>query len=218
MNNDPNSDSEQCFESKLSRVHKVHTLNPGCAHTAPRPCAGRRVVAPSGRVAGRVLQCRRTRAVSQLPSPPTLLVVTQNLCHDTTHATRRVASPAAGVAAFLRRVVWRCCAVLRHKRSPPTMIQNLYNDSPLAAKPCARAAARPTRRLTVSQGCWAYRGLLAARPTQLCHDIICCIVTLHKMKMGSSSFQLPFLHFFFSFFFSFVPATIRSQFFFSYLQ
>ena len=39
-----NSDLELCTESKLSRVHQVHSLNPSCAH---RP----RALRPSGRVA-----------------------------------------------------------------------------------------------------------------------------------------------------------------------
>ena len=33
MNNVPNSDSEQCTESKLSRVHSAPTLGLACAHT-----------------------------------------------------------------------------------------------------------------------------------------------------------------------------------------
>ena len=47
MNSDSNSDSEQCTESKLGRVHRVHTLNPGCEHTAPRPRASRTLGAVS---------------------------------------------------------------------------------------------------------------------------------------------------------------------------
>ena len=34
MNSVPNSDSEQCTESKLSRVHSAPTLGPACTHTA----------------------------------------------------------------------------------------------------------------------------------------------------------------------------------------
>ena len=34
MNSDPNSDSEQCTESKLGRVHSAHTHGPGCEHAA----------------------------------------------------------------------------------------------------------------------------------------------------------------------------------------
>ena len=34
MNNVPNSDSEQCTESKLSRMHSAPTLGPGCAQAA----------------------------------------------------------------------------------------------------------------------------------------------------------------------------------------
>ena len=38
MNSVPNSDSEQCTESKLSRVHKVHTLaQPACTAPCHRP-------------------------------------------------------------------------------------------------------------------------------------------------------------------------------------
>ena len=38
MNNVPNSDSEQCTESKLSRVHSAPTLGLACAHTARALC------------------------------------------------------------------------------------------------------------------------------------------------------------------------------------
>ena len=70
MNSDPNSDSEQCTESKLGRVHNAHTHGPGCAQTAralqcvvaragpyrgPLPCC----VAP---VPGRVAACTRVLA------------------------------------------------------------------------------------------------------------------------------------------------------------
>ena len=41
MNSVPNSDSEQCTESKLSRVHNAPTLGPACAHAA---CLAGRVV------------------------------------------------------------------------------------------------------------------------------------------------------------------------------
>ena len=32
MNSDPNSDSKQCTDSKLGRVHSAHTHGPGCTH------------------------------------------------------------------------------------------------------------------------------------------------------------------------------------------
>ena len=85
MNNDSNRDSEQCTESKLSRVYSAHTLTqvartllPGRAHSAVSQRLG--------------LSCH---------SPP---VATQNLCHNTTLA--------ACVACAQRRVASRTRALL----------------------------------------------------------------------------------------------------------
>ena len=90
MNSDPNSDLKQCIESKLGWVHSVQTQGPRprtrCRRNEPRPCARRRVVALSDRVANRVLSCRRARRVAGPPPPPS--VATQNLCHNTTHVAR----------------------------------------------------------------------------------------------------------------------------------
>ena len=156
MNSDPNSDSKQCTKSKLGRVHSVHTLNPSLAHaalTAPRSRARRalgavlwphpalsqavscRVTAPTRALA------RRVTASGPTVSQPPLPVATQNLCHDTTLAAR--------VATFLRRVVGHYCVVLRHRRSPPATIQNLYRNSPPAARPRPLVAAHPARRPAV---------------------------------------------------------------------
>ena len=67
MNSVPNSDSEQCPESKLGWVHRVRTLGTGCKHTAPRPRAQRALGVLSWRtgrhVAGHALPCRGRVAV-----------------------------------------------------------------------------------------------------------------------------------------------------------
>ena len=58
MNNDPNSDSEQCTESKLGRVHSPHTHGPGCAQAARALRLGREHSAVSQRALGRVMAHR----------------------------------------------------------------------------------------------------------------------------------------------------------------
>ena len=97
LNSDPNCDSEQCTESKLCQVHKVHTLNPGYAHSAPRPRVKHRVAAHTGPCRGlccsahwscpyRCLPCRSVVLCSLLPcrdtkaAPPPLTI--QKLYRD----------------------------------------------------------------------------------------------------------------------------------------
>ena len=110
MNSDPNSYLEQCTESKLGQVHKVHTLNPGYARTAPRPLAQRRIAVHTGPCHGpghsahwpcpyRRLPCRSTVLCSLLP------------CRDT-----KTAPPP-----------------------PPFMIQKLYRDIELMPRVSQRS-------------------------------------------------------------------------------
>ena len=122
-----------------------------CAHSTVSWHTRRRFMAPSGRVVGRVLLCRRTHElvgepcrsfwayrVAAPPPPPPPPVKTQNLCHDTTNVTCCVERVAARVVAFLCRVTGRCCAVsqpLAHYVVTPCMLllsryNHLYRDTP----------------------------------------------------------------------------------------
>ena len=125
MNSVLNHDSEQCIESKLSRVYSAHTLtqparalHPGRSHSTSWVLRRGRVVACRvsyhGHVAG--LPCRvaaSTRALARLVATllPLPLVTIQKIvsrlspCRAST--TRRVVDAAARVAVPLRRVVGR---------------------------------------------------------------------------------------------------------------
>ena len=63
MNSGPNSDSKRCPESELGQVHIVHTLDPGCAHTAREL---RRVVGLARPCHRRPLSCRRPCAARRV--------------------------------------------------------------------------------------------------------------------------------------------------------
>ena len=95
----------------------------------------------------------------------------------------------------------------------------------LPSKRTARRVARAPGRIAGCQAVsWPCRGLLhrvvvrpcaplriASQPCPalLCHDTICCIMTQHKLKMGSNPFQtlLFFFFFFFTSFFFLIPTT-----------
>ena len=114
------------------------------------------------------------------------------------------------------RVIARTCGLERHVAvSGPAVSQpslsrykTVSRDTSHVACALGRVAraalcvARALGRIVAVS--WPYHGPLAARPAQLCHDTICCIVTQHKLKMGNSPFQSPLRKFFFfliSFFF-----------------
>ena len=128
MNSDLNSDSEQCTESKLGQVHKVHTLNPGYEHIAPMPRAQRRVAAHTGPCRGpcrnahwpglyKRLTCRSAVLCSLLP------------CHDTKAAPLPHPPPPPPPPPPLS----------------PFMIQKLYRDIEFMPRVSQRS-------FTVSQG------------------------------------------------------------------
>ena len=101
MNSDSNSDSKQCTELKLSRAHSVHTLNLGCARTAPRPRARRTL--------GAVLQhAGRSVAACLLPCRCPLATI-QNFESRHTVARTRARAPLAPVCR--PAVSQRCCSV-----------------------------------------------------------------------------------------------------------
>ena len=184
----------------------MHTLNPGCAHTAPRPCTQRRVVARAGPYRG--------------PLPGRIAPVSGRVA---------TLSAISRTSCVISQPVSRpCYAILRHKRSPLATIQFLYRDSPLD-RPCASVRLSPLRAgrlyrsvvsctwLAVSQPCCApqhaptrsYRCLVPL----LCHDTMYCIVTkTGKWAIAHPAASNPF------FFLIFFPATVRPQFFFSCLK
>ena len=116
MNSVPNSDSEQCTESKLSRVHNAPTLGPACAHTRMHSAK-----------AGRVALCRGAHwpRVVALPRPCRSLWPT-------------VSWPCRRRVAARTRALARCVA------APLSHDTSLYcNPAPCCA-PC-RSPARPCR-------------------------------------------------------------------------
>ena len=177
MNSDSNSDSEQCTESKLGRVHRVHTLNPSCARIAPMPCAQRRVVAHwascRGRFVGRVTRCVAAPVVpcrcSRAPCPR---AVSHALlpCHSSSAPCHR---------ALLRHIA--APGVLCRDARPPSyhdtndcIVTHLSGQAPRARSPLAPCVGRLCR----ARG-WPYRSP-AARPSMhpLCRIVPwrpCCV-------------------------------------------
>ena len=83
MNSDPNSDLEQCTESKLGQVHNAHTHGPGCAQA---PCALLHVVARPG-------PYRAPLPSRVAPVPSRVVVVPCNITARTRALEHRVAAP-----------------------------------------------------------------------------------------------------------------------------
>ena len=136
MNNDLNSDSEQCTESKLGRVQKVHTLNSGSAHSAMSQHTLGHVVAVSQLCVVRVAAVLRHKD----PPPPfaTLPRVSQHSYAVSQGTGRRIAAPGA----------------LYHDTRPSSCrdTNNCIATHPRDQAPRALATVLPTRRLAVSQG------------------------------------------------------------------
>ena len=194
-------------------MHQVHTLNPDCTPTVPRPRTRRRVVActglyrgpPLGRVPGigglvaGLAGCIAARAPARsLRSITAFPSAVSRLYRDTTQRPTRA---FVTIRPFVSRP------------SLPTARSSRVRRSPLRAGwPCRRP-------------CWSYRGtgsavswpspdrVVAPRlrpghtsPAQ-CHDTIHCIVT----QMGSSPFPISTLFFFSTYiFFLLIPATGKS--------
>ena len=125
MNSVPNSDSEQCTESKLGWVHQMNTLNPSCAQR-PRalhpcwPCRGRVVgLCPtlSWLVAGRVTAWplpRMHSVPSQAPPWP---------CRARYRECRSIPAPCH--RALLSRIA-ALAALYHHTRSPPLSHDTIF--------------------------------------------------------------------------------------------
>ena len=153
MNSDSNSDSEQCTESKLGRVHSAHTHDPGCsqiawtllpgrAHSVVSWCTLGHIVVVPGRVTthtGRVARTR-CRVSTLLHSAPD---------HDTNIASRLnpYRAPCHACTTSCHSVVSQpCCAVSQHQTVSPSHDTNfVLRLTPWPGHLLARAAW-PMRR------------------------------------------------------------------------
>ena len=184
MNGDSNSDSEQCTESKLGRVHRVNTqgTQPAFnAHIAPRQCAQRHVMVHKAPCRGRALPCRsahwpcfRPCRACTLPCRHPLrsrykkIVLRLNPCR-----WHSVMSCAHSAVSKRYRSLYR-----DPKGRPQPQYKICIATHPQRLGPESAHAARLTARpavswclLAVSQDCWPYRG-------PLLHALHAC-VTIH---------------------------------------
>ena len=115
MISDPNSDSEQCTESKLGYVHSEHTQSPGYMHAVPKPSAGRRVMAHWAPYRGAlgIVSWHTGHRIVALGRH--VVVVSQ----------RALAMSWPMLAVSWGRVVAPCCTPLR----PVSRYNSLYRDS-----------------------------------------------------------------------------------------
>ena len=210
MNSDPNSESEQYTELRLGWVHRVHTLNPGCPRTAPRPRARRNVVA-------RVRLCRGTlpgcvagapclvtahssalarRIATLLPLPP---VTIQN-CIATQSMPRGQCEPCRALPGRIVAPAWPCRSiVLRHAQRPGLSSVTIQNFVSRHSLPEARLSC--ARRLPCTQACrivgplgcivaelWSFHGALLAVSWPLLRALCACTFFFHTSFFFS--FQL----------------------------
>ena len=199
-----NSGSEQCPESKLGWVHRVHTLGSSCAHTAPRPGAQRALGAMSWctgrRIAGHALPCRgrvtaRTcalalRVTALLPLPP---ITIQN-CFATQSIPCAHRAPyriAGHVAVLYHSPAALCCDTTIAPQPQYNFCIATTPNQAMRAR-CRTPRAQAGRIMACLNRIVAharpYRGRVLAvswplqlRPSQLSHDTVCCIVTQHKL-------------------------------------
>ena len=144
MNGVPNSDSEQCTESKLSRVHSAPILGPACTHTTP--C---RRLGPPGHVAGLALQCRSAheRASASCRRPCAIC-----------HVAHRIVSQSAVLHALYAaswRFPWPCCTCLVIQPDDQAAFLSRYNllyRDTLPKQPSHRAQLVLPHGPAVSQG------------------------------------------------------------------
>ena len=181
-------------------MHRVHTLNPSCTHTTPRPAMSRPYRG----------SCHSLCPAIMWPSPDRVVPVSQRTLTESQAVLRAMPSVVSP------RAHARCCAscrsLLGHVKRHPVVSQGsiarlldrvaapallccgLSCDTPSSqamrtrCRPCRRAS-RPYRGR-----CWSCRGrgLAVSWPLQLlstalCHDTIHCITT-RAGKMGSSPF------------------------------
>ena len=177
MNNVLNSDSE-CPESKLGRVHQVHTLaqpvltgrphyaqagrvavvswRARCRIAGPPPAVSQACPVVSQRLHGHVVACPATQPNSQTSS-----------CHDIIAC---IVTRLANQTPFLSR--YKDCIVTQPSAArplSPVMIQNLYRDT-------HPQPGRARALLDVSQASWPCRSLAMAVswPATSCHGAPLC--------------------------------------------
>ena len=119
-NSVPNSDSEQCIESRLGWVHRVHTLNPSCAHAARW----------ASRVVAHQATCRRPPPTASWPSSRSCRSA-HRLCRRPGHAScRHALAHAAARSIVVSSVVSR--ASWPYRGTGPTMSQHYIATQPVA--------------------------------------------------------------------------------------
>ena len=149
MNSDPNSDSKQYPESKLSRVHNAPTHGPGCAQAAP---ALHHVVARAGPYRG--------------PLPGRVAPVPDRVSAPTRTLKRCVARRAAPCRSPSDRIARLLHPIVAHAQpygsaTAPRVAVLLRAVSQCYCAPCRSATARRVA------ACLAIHP--AARPPS-CHD------------------------------------------------
>ena len=188
MNSDPNNDSKQCSESKLGRVHRVHTqrtqvartLHTHCAQATRTPQVGRRVVAPLRPCRSAHWSCHRPcRELCRAPCRRPSFTI-QSLYRNTTpyRAHRALCRARCSVCrsapALCRKALGAvsqplACCVATPGRPPVTIQTILLRQNPTArlrsrTLPLALHVGRPCRRAS-----WSYRRAMlqrrAARPS-----------------------------------------------------
>ena len=171
MNSVPNSDSEQCIESRLGWVHRMHTLNPSCVPTARALRLGCGLGAVSWRTLGCVVAPSRSCRRCPLPCR-NLLSVTIQVCIATQLlAARRVARRIVRLPDYVAAPAWLCLGLSRDTTQQASLYLSRYNRLYRDTLPNGQASLA------------------------LCHDTIHCIVT----QMGILPIQLPSEHNFFFF-------------------
>ena len=211
MNSDPNSDSKQCPELKLGRVHSAHAHGPGRACTTHRP---RQHYAQAAHTAschnahsavswhalascrGCAWPCHSAHWPCRRPCRSRTLSCRRPPDHDTKFVSQhrplpRVVSHALlrNFAAFLRVLQPVSLPILRHKGRPQPRYKPLYRDSPLARPPTLALAASPCTQAGRVVGLCRRVASCIVAPCALCHDTIHCIVTI--LENGQQPIQSP---------------------------
>ena len=179
---DLNSDCKQCTESKLGWVHSAHTQGPCCVGTAPRPRARCVLGVVSWRtgcsILAPLLPCRLA----------SYLIAT-----GTRALSRYVATP---LSQYKNCIACTCALLL----CVTACLTTPFHDTKfcIATHSCGQAAqAHCSSPLRAGRSCRAWPcapNCPVSQYSLMYHD--------STPKMGSSPFQLPFLHVFFHLFYS----------------
>ena len=156
MNSDLNSDSKQCTESKLGRVHRVHTQRT----LAPHALRLGRVHSAVSWSCPAMSQRARCRVVAP-SSHDTKVVLQLEPCRVPCSACRSALVSYCG--ALLRSIATPGALCRNTRPAPPVTIQPFVSRHTLEARPCARAAG-----LAVSWPCPAWPCTPAPQPPRPC--------------------------------------------------